>query len=257
MCIQMTSNPTPNAISSPELVDGPTPCVSLGGRTTNLSGLEAAPANLSARQAKEAGFLTSGTFGPTSTTSLASAALASSLVSRLQARTASVGSTLFKMIWKERATPARRSISALRASVRRTSDSAFIGWPAPPTLDYKSATASKGYLASRESQARGKSLSEEVFTQLSGWCTPMAQDHSRGVAPPRPQDTGIPLSQQVALLSQVRLTVTGDLLTGFSAWMESGGQLNPAHSRWLMGYPTEWDDCAVMVTPLSRKLRQK
>lgn len=42
----------------------------------------------------------------------------------------------------------------------------------------------------------------------------------------------------------VRITAHGEVLTGFSAWMAISGQLDPAHSRWLMGYPESWDRAA-------------
>lgn len=39
----------------------------------------------------------------------------------------------------------------------------------------------------------------------------------------------------------LRITCLGELLTGYAAGMVSGGQLNPALPRWLMGFPKSWD----------------
>lgn len=68
--------------------------------------------------------MTSGTFGRTGIGSLKTSALGSSLASKLRARTASGGTILFRTIWTESATPAGRSLSALRAS-------AWVGGAAP------------------------------------------------------------------------------------------------------------------------------
>ena len=57
-------------------------------------------------------------------------------------------------------------------------------------------------------------------------------------------------------LRKTRLLVSGPEPTGSTAATESGGQLNPAHSRWLMGFPPAWDDCAVTAMPSSRKSRR-
>ena len=124
-----------NVTSSPESAVGAWPSDSPAGLMNDLCGPDHAPANLSAQQAQAQGLLTSGIYGPTSTTSSASADLQLCLASRLRAQLASAGSTLYALTWKERATPLGRPICALRASAPRTSDSVSTGWPTPCTQD--------------------------------------------------------------------------------------------------------------------------
>lgn len=68
--------------------------------------------------------------------------LQSSLANRLQAQKGLNGSILFKLTWKERATPSGRLICALRASALPISVNGCIlsPWPSPITNDSKNST---------------------------------------------------------------------------------------------------------------------
>ena len=193
------SSSIPSATSSPASGSGVTSSGNLVGPMIDLSGLDHALVSLSARQAKEQGLMMSGTCGQLSTTSSASAALQSSLVSKLQAKTALVGSTLYNLTWKQRATPAGRSISALRASARRISDNGSgglgQGWPTPQCVDVNQSRTSKPQEYAERCYNRESSGSNlAIWAQhLATWPTPTTRDHKGGYQGGRIRDGKISL----------------------------------------------------------------
>ena len=289
----------------------------------------------------------SDTSGPNLPASSVSAALQSSLASRLGARLAEAGSPLYGLIWKDWAMVSGPQICALRASAPRTSAKGSggeepSGWPTPKVSDFKGAD-----LARSENRTGARHSGDGLATvvTMAGWPTPTTADAARGVNPLDKKTTNVGMSvndaaalagwptptttdatqgspetpeakrargahtgtsmidaaclagwptpmagtpaqngyneagntdsgRKTAALcgaqilghgvtfdpdwtGPARRTHLGALQTGSSAAMDGGGQLNPAHSRWLMGYPPEWDACAPTETRSSRRSRQR
>ena len=203
-----------------------------------LGGVVQPPASLSARQAKEAGLLTSGTFGPPSTGSSDSVALTSCLGSRLKALLDGRGSILFSLTWKDMATPAGRKFSLLRASGLRTADTERTGWPTPVSQP-ANGTPEMFLQRKRDSVARGSQmgicLSDiNMVAMLTAWPTPQAGSPATETY----NEAGnTDYSRRVVELSSWPTTTTRD-------WKDGSEQPNVERNAllgrevWLASWPT-------------------
>lgn len=117
-------------------------------------------------------------------------------------------------------------------------------WTTPTSRDWKDTS---GMTAQRDGKERLDQLPRQAF--MTGWPTPTTSntrspsvDAAMNMYRQDGSKTQQRLQDFAGITGPLRLTVFGEMRTGSYVEMANGVQLNPAHSRWLMGLPHAWDE---------------
>ena len=183
-----------------------------------------------------------GTYGPTCFACSVPDGPLSGWESKLRQRLASIGSTECLLTWKASTTPAGRSLSRLVPSTCHTvvivcgsSQSEAALWITASARDWKD---SPGMATERpDGRSRIDQLPRQAAAAL--WVTPTATDANRGILPPRPQDTGVPLTQLVgAIVALWQTPVANDAVNRKLGNFNSRGEPKLSAEVKLARWPT-------------------
>lgn len=268
----------------------------LNGLKIDPYGPAPVPANRSRQRASRRDLPTNAICGLSGSGSSESASLQSFLVSRLKQRFGTAGSMEYSETWKQKATPAGRRYWAHTAFQPRTSDNGCTGWPTPTSLAVtdgheagnnrfvaKTVRMAAGWRSPRARSKgggwntnpetaqkkldRGQMIAlEDHVLLLVGWGTPRATDGTHG-GPNQGDPAALPRQVACAGWPSPRAnkwgepdshgkTALGPTSTSSLAPTARSGGLNPAHSRWLQGYPRPWCQAAIRAYRMCKR-RQK